>query len=482
MGIKDSLRPMLPPTSRAFINKSDELVGRLEDISRQVTERQAAADTRYEEIKSDLDGMKVEMAELKAYVASIYNDVSFLAKRLRYANPEYASLSTASTDAPRILIAGWYGAENFGDELMLQAVIAAMPQEALSRVSVLLWDNNPYPDGFIDDRITPVHYPVTTWDLEELANTFDALVWGGGAIIDDKQYTESRENYNTGNLFIRLSRRMLNKGKKVYCLGLSSNNVISNPGYASALSDIIARSSLFSLRDPESLITLQKAGCDCSNIVLCEDLAFAHPDMQSALDISSNRSKHGLPDTKHIALVFLTIDSMFDHYVTVLRELCSIQFEDGTKPDITLVPFHNEGLIDTKYCRRLKESLDTSAPVKIASYARTISDLDLGRFDAVISYKYHSALISLVTGVPTLCVYDQGHPHYKNKMMHLSKLFGTESSCIPANVFENKVSQSIKDLSTNKAGTALPKDFLDMQRSWLRHACVEIAQKNGDDF
>ena len=149
-------------------------------------------------------------------------DMEAIAGTLRYVNMEYfAKLAQSSAD---ILVAGWYGAENFGDELMLRTLLDYFPQDSLNRVAVLLWDNFYYPADLLDSRVTILHYPRSTWELQQLADHFSVLVWGGGAIIDDKQFDDDPNNTKTGNLFIRLSKLMLARGKSVYSLALSTND------------------------------------------------------------------------------------------------------------------------------------------------------------------------------------------------------------------------------------------------------------------
>lgn len=481
MSLKDRVRPILPPTSRAFMGRADELLGvvldqsrKLDDLSgsleaaiRQNTElaelireKDLASSRRDEELGRQIDALRAENGELRGMLDR-------LTAKFRYTNLEYAAKRQGSG---RILVAGWYGAENFGDELMLRSVLESLPTEALDRVSVLLWDNYLYPDDALDPRVTVLHYPISTWDLDQLAESHDALVWGGGAIIDDRQYTPNPENFDTGNLFIRLSRKMLARGKEVWCLGLSSNDHIESPEYARELDQIVRGSALFSLRDPISLQTLREAGVDTSGIVLCEDLAFASPELTSLE--RHVPSEEGAP--LRLAFVPLSTESQFDHYVSVLDAVDASLRDAGRAYEIVLVPFLNEGGHDMRYCQALIERVACSERMRVAAYTGSVPGLELASFDLVITYKYHAALIALVQGTPTLCVFDETHPHYRNKMTYLTRLLSYEKGLAPSTEFEKDPVARVDSLLADTEPLELHNSLLSEQRAWLTGVCHTI--------
>lgn len=283
MNLKDNLRPILPPTSRAFEAQSDILAKRLDSLSSQI----ATIPRQIEDISDRLNQLESEqypkileelsnrLTKLESENVALREQVTRLSHHAKYYNYEYVS-KLIPQESVKVLLAGWYGAENFGDELMLRTILDFLPKDILPQTAVLLWDNYSYPRDAIDPCVTLIHYPQSTWQLDQLARQFDVLVWGGGAIIDDSQYNDDPNNTSTGNLFIRLSKSMIAMKKTVYCLGLSSNESISNKAYARELDFIVNNSTLFSLRDPYSLQSLHSSGINTEKIVLCEDLVFAN--------------------------------------------------------------------------------------------------------------------------------------------------------------------------------------------------------------
>lgn len=439
MSIKDSVRPVLPPTSRAFLNVSEDLLDRVESLA------------------ADVNGL----SELTgARLAALQSELARQTVSLRYVNLEYASkLPRSKAD---ILIAGYYGAENFGDELMLSTILQTIPSEQMERIAVLLWDNPAYPTDTIDPRITKLHYPCSTWDLDYLSAHFSTLVWGGGAIIDDRQYTSDPQNTNTGNLFIRLSAQMLALGKRVFCLGLSANDSISSDRFSKALGKIVDGSALFSLRDPLSLDALERCGIATNKVELCQDIVFANRELEALPKAAPTNSARA-----QIGIVCLTTDSLFEYYVRTIDELGRALSASYSEYEITLVPFYNEMQHDVNYCTLLKDAAADSAHISVAPYAETLRELDFSSFSLLISYKYHSALIALVQGTPTILVYDAEHPHYKNKMNNLASLFNVDAECLDAIEFEKRCTElALSQLKAPQQPKETP-GFLAEQQDWL---------------
>ena len=125
-----------------------------------------------------------------------------------------------STDK-KILLAGFYGARNLGDELMMQKVYQDLNIDK-SRVYVLMCDNPElnvfrYPGMnmlIIQDKIR----------LQLLADQFECVIFGGGAIIDDVMYRKKDSfTFDMGKIFAELGSAFIQREKKVYSLGLSTS-------------------------------------------------------------------------------------------------------------------------------------------------------------------------------------------------------------------------------------------------------------------
>ena len=450
MSFWTALRNILPSTNRNF------------------EERMDCSDRMMRQIKHENQMLRYAVEKLTC-------EVNDLRKRHRYFNGEYLSLH--ATEKNKILIAGWYGADNLGDELMLRSVLEHFPSDYLDRVYVLLWDNELYERSGLDYRCNVIHYPPSVWDLEILADSFDAVVWGGGAILDDSQYNNDPYNFNTGNLFIRLSEQMLAKGKRVYALGLSTNAVLGSESYIQHLSRIISSACVFSLRDPYSLETLKHAGVDCSNVTLCEDLVFAYSDIHQLGD--RNNMKH----KPVLGVVLLCTEDSYSDNLSILSVLTKSELLSKEGYEISLIPFLGEGSSDEKYYQRLIDELpETEIPIRVKKYFPSLKESPLLECSLVVSSKYHASLISDIARIPNISIWSEAHPHYRNKMTHLSEIAGVPQTLL--SLSEARKGSVMEDALSSLLGpSAVPfvsRDFLERQSDWLKGICDNIVESTKD--
>lgn len=450
MTLKNAVRSILPPTERYYTARTNSI-----DV--------------------DISSLKSSFQESH----SIQQEANSMMMRnvagLQYGRLEY--LGAMLKAGPRILVAGWYGAENLGDEYMLRTILDYLPEEALSRTSVLLWDNLLYPRDTIDLRVSILHYPQTTWELEQLIDTFDVLVWGGGAIIDETQYDSNPYNCNTGNLFIRLSMMAIARNKPVYCLGLSTNASLNNPVFLDKLQTIINLSSYFELRDPHSKEALRSANIDCSKIELNEDLVFANKELARSLE--KNLNQHEKRKCS-VGVAALCIAELENHYAKLLDALSSILEERYESYDIKLIPFLNDHQNDVQFYSRLLESLPDKQNISISPYSSFINNSEMLGCSFCICYKYHAALFSYYYGIPGLTICADMHPHYRNKMIHLTELFSCEDDLLYASQFEkDNFAILVEKLDKCKTPTISPT-VLSNRKKTLDCLCNMIASDRGN--
>lgn len=97
--------------------------------------------------------------------------------------------STEFAQYRRILLVGWYGAQNFGDELMLHCLLKRYQRKAKVReffeIAVLIEKNQNYRFLNIPDDVKCFYPPETEKDIVNACATFDEIILGGGSHIDD---------------------------------------------------------------------------------------------------------------------------------------------------------------------------------------------------------------------------------------------------------------------------------------------------------
>ena len=422
MSIKERLRQLLPPTNRNFSNQISQLEEHLTSLQLKM---EASEKTNRQEAISLYDRLG-RMDEKFSEFYKSYN-------ALDYSSSEYNQHSYTKRT---ILLAGWYGADNLGDELMLQTIIEHLPEDLLPHTAVLLWDWNQYDPLKIDPRIQILHYPKNIWQIDTLAESFNTIIWGGGAILDDEQFTTDPFNYNTGNLFIRINRLMIARNKKVYCLGLSTNFELINPEYINLLQQIIDDSIVFSIRDSNSIETLKRSGINTSKVQLCEDIVFANTELLHAKTNTKILDRADL-DIFTIGLVVLNSNHMSEYYLRLINRLSTVLNDKKVDFRIQLILY---SAWDNYFCESIIEHSDFPEKIQVMPYTESSINSPLNNCDVNICFKYHAALMSSVLGLKTLIVYTESHPHYKNKMEHVSALFSTSE-----NLFSDKELESLTD-------------------------------------
>lgn len=447
MSIKAKVKPLLPPTERAFTARINSLEHQLDIMESRVAE---------------LERLNIAQSEELRLYTRHFSD---LLESKIYSNPEYLHPKRFR----RILVAGWYGANNFGDELMLRTVLENFAVDTLTSVNVLLWDNDTYSRLNLPPQVGVIHYPKSTWQLEELTELFDIIVWGGGSILDDEQFNDDPSNINTGNLFIRLNILAESRGKEVWCLGLGTNHSFSDERYLRYLQEIIDGSSYFSVRDPESLETLVNNGIDCSKVQLCNDIAFASKELRSIA------AKPQLDTQYKLGIVCLCTEDLFEHYATVLQVILQTLPQKDDAEQIALIPFLDEKGSDDAYYRRLKHRLGDDPRIAIARYSNELSKCALLKCNSCICYKYHASLIANALGIPGLHVVHSEHPHYQNKMTHISKVFGYSSHLIDTATFESNTAMLSKAALNDNTLPLLENHAIYSEtEAWLQEVCGQI--------
>lgn len=422
MGIKSGLRSVLPATTRNIEN-------RFACVGEEMGQLRCEAEAIRQTVEDQSASKRVEAAQENAL--SILGEIRDRVSRLESAQdkPGYCSLEYLSLNREyngrRILLAGWYGASNCGDELMMRTMLQHFEGMGV-RVSVLLWDDPNYDFSRLPACADQIHYPRSTWELRQLAEYYDALVWGGGAILDDAQFSHDPKNINTGNLVIWLSEEMLKRQKDVFAVGLSANESIeSNSEYASRLSRVVQGCRHVSMRDKYSIDALKAAGVDVSTVGLCEDIVFGNREIGSkAMRDSSSYT---------VGVVLMMGDVTIEHNRHVLpRIIDELRSRLGESFTVRLIPFYNLWSFDTVLLKQLCEELGISDCVEIAPYTDDLGQNRLLSCDAVVAYRYHACLVAAASEIPTLFICVDDHPHYKNKMRHIAELFGMSDGLLMA--------------------------------------------------
>lgn len=377
----------------------------------------------------DVNRIKEENAELRETLDSLVQRTNSLQAQINERTElicdylsrkeEFLSLECLKLDGkPKILVCGFYGARNLGDELMLQSLLAYFDKKNV-RVTILLSDNYDF-DASVYYPHDVVHYPRRSSDIVAMANHFDVVVWGGGAHLDDLNY--GFKNNRTGISYIlnMLSKAVIKKGGQVVVLGVSSNKTIDDERYIRDLQFIIDGSSYFALRDTNSLEALRRAGIKTEKVKIIDDLALALLDGHY---LSKNNESELV-----IGLVYILTEENKQKLAKLTKRLADYLKEqhNGKKLVIKMIPFYDYCNNDKRIIERMVGEYLSDEEIEIEDYMDTMDDLVkvLLSCDAVVSMRYHATLVSANIGVKTISLdYSEVHRHYYNKIKYIKEKY-----------------------------------------------------------
>lgn len=362
-------------------------------------------------IESNLEILNSNISMLNEKILNLENRLSIINTYLlnsNYVNSELLLLKDRGKK--KILLVGFYGAPNLGDELMLETLLQYFPSFDDIDLTVMIADNPIYDIGNYPS-INFIHYPKTRYDFNYLAQYFDTLVFGGGAIIDDR-FFDNNDSYKgeLGTILIKLSERFIVWEKQIFCIGLSSIKSFSNTNYINKLSLLVEKADYFSVRDINSFNSLSNQ-CSCSNkkINIISDIVMANKNIK----IFDKKNKN----ISSIGIVWIP----YEENVASLKELL---LSLSGKYKIHLIPFYGYCNFDiSKYEQITSElNIDNVVIEKLASNMSELVDI-FSKIDFLIAMRYHAVLIGNLLQIPTLPICYSNHPHYNNKMTFLSQLF-----------------------------------------------------------
>ena len=352
---------------------------------------------------------------------AIKQSFDLIAKSLAYQLPKILGTNFHNHDRNKrqVLILGYYGDNNYGDELMLKILLDRLQNDS-TEISVVFTKNYEY-DFSRWKNVFAYFAPKSKADLIKTADFFDEIILGGGAHIEDR----NRKSYSfTPTLVVELTKLMLDRNKTVRWLGVSTNRELDRVTYIDKLRHIVPRLTTFTVRDNLSIDTLKNAGISTDNVQLVDDIAF---------EIGGGYSKI-------IGITLMNSYNDTDKITTIINDIVRFTQLSNEKWTICLLPFCNTDHRDVCLFNSIIERIDfKNTPYFIAPEFSNIETmlLMIKGCDLFINMKYHASLISLLFDKPTISVVYDSHPHYYNKMTYLHQRFNKTDCLIYFSKYEN---------------------------------------------
>ncbi len=276
----------------------------------------------------------------------------------------------------KVVISGYYGFDNIGDEAILKSIIMALKEED-EDIEITVLSSNP--------TETQKNYDVKSinrWSLKKVYKELkksDGLISGGGSLLQDVTSSRSLLYYT----FIMGLANSLNKPVVIYAQGIGPINKKMNK---KIVKHFLNKVQYISLRDKESLDLIKNIGVN-------KDVDIV-PDPVMGLDFESTKDYN----EENYIIVSVREWKAKDYYLKSIAKSCNDIAKKGI--NIKLLPMHGneDELISKELASMIDYEVDIlSHEMNIESKLRYIRKAKL-----MIAMRLHALIFAGNVGTPMI--------------------------------------------------------------------------------
>mgnify|MGYP002535735416 CR=1 FL=1 len=291
-----------------------------------------------------------------------------------------------------ILISGYYGFDNIGDESILRTLVSSL-REHIPDCSLTVLSHNPastrekYGVEAVD-RMSPVA-------ILRAVKKCDMLISGGGSLLQDVTSLRSLFYY----LFIILMGKMAGKKVMLYSHGIGP---IRNTLARKLTKIVCSKADLITVRDADSQTELLKMGISGRNIIVTADSVLALPVADKSIGqkilqnagIDINRPVLGISVRPWINDI-----NCFKVIAAALK-----QFKSEHDAQIVLLPLQYPA--DLKSCAAVNSFLKDEKDIYFLDSAYNTEEFLslIGNFKLLLGMRLHALVFAAVMKVPLLAI------------------------------------------------------------------------------
>jgi polysaccharide pyruvyl transferase CsaB len=296
----------------------------------------------------------------------------------------YASL----IDTRRVVMSGYYGFGNAGDEAIMQTVYDSIAgTRAGTEITVLSKKPRTTRERYgynAAGRFNPV-------SVFRALRRCDALVFGGGSLLQDHTSTRSLLYY----LAILALARALRRRVMIYANGIGP---LTREKNRRRVRRAVESADVVTLRDAHSLEELVSMGVAREDIAVTSDPVFAAgiPDAAGRREILKAL---GLDAARPFVVVSVRQWSADGGFIPELARFCDMVYS-GLGRRILLLPMQPSG--DSAVCRILAERMESPAVIPPRELALSEYFGIIGEAEFVVSMRLHTLIFAARTGTPSL--------------------------------------------------------------------------------
>lgn len=371
----------------------------------------------------------------------------------------------APAGVERVLVCGYYGFGNTGDEAILAVLVEDLRHVfGQCEISVLSGDPITTAGHFGVDAI-PWQVPA---DLISAARKTDLMVLGGGGLIQDYNGFDSSRMLTAGHGDViwaefALLARMWSKPLAVYGIGVGP--LTTEEGERAARM-VFSVAEAASVRDQASYDLLSDIGVQTNSLSIGADPVFRLPTATNA-GTESILEMEGLPDGEFTIGVCLRPWRSGLPIAQLAAALDQLVYEKDAR--IAFVPFQvaptrNENDAYAAHEVMLRMERGDRAGIVRGAYGPAEKLSLFSSFDAVLAMRLHAAMFGLRAGKPTVAI------SYDRKVQSLMQDVGMSDLAIPLDSLDTATVVARLDLAiVSHDPSVIAKSLADLAERSLRN-------------
>ncbi len=293
-----------------------------------------------------------------------------------------------------VLLSGYYGFDNSGDDAILKAIIKDIREEN-PKLNIVVLSNNPKKteDMYSVKAINRFKFSEL---IKGIRNT-SLLISGGGSLLQDVTSTRSLLYY----LAVMTLAKIFRKPVMVYANGIGPINKKCNRILTKWILNSV---NLITLRDEDSKTYLNKMNIKNKNIVVTADPVFTL-DVADKSVIDNIFLKEGIPRDKKFIGISIRPWKKADNLVEVISKVIDY-ITEKYKVNIILIPMHYPEDLDIS--NKVLDNVDKSSCFVIKDQYAVEEIMGITKeLDMIVAMRLHSLIYAATQEIPMVgLVYD----------------------------------------------------------------------------
>lgn len=294
----------------------------------------------------------------------------------------------------KILISGYYGFDNSGDDAILRAIVNDLDNN-IENVEITVLSKNPS----YTEKVYKIN-AVNRFNIKAVIETIkscDLFISGGGSLLQDVTSTRSLLYY----ISLMRMAKFFNKKVMVYANGVGPINGRMNRIWTRR---ILNKVDLITLRDEDSRIFLEELKVDNENIYVTADPVFTlnptKPDK-----VINILKKESIPENKPLVGVSLRNWRDSDNLVVNMAKAID-HIVEKQNVNVILIPMHYPE--DLEISNKVLDKVNNNSTY-VLSNKYSVEDIMgiIKKLEMIIAMRLHSLIYAASQGIPMVgIVYD----------------------------------------------------------------------------